>query len=102
MLFLCGGLEGCQDVSQLANPESVRGTENNATYLTLPRERGHKLVLVITTDSKLSLSHWDWWLHVCPSDLPVSWRGSAGAIQEEMALGLIIVKTDSSAVKPML
>lgn len=94
-----GRLPRCFSV---ANPESVRGTENNATYLTLPRERGHILVPVITADSELSLSHRDCWLHVCPSDLPGSQRGSAGAVQEELALGLIIVKTDSSAVKLMV
>lgn len=39
----------------VTNRESVMGTENNATYLTRKRERGHILMLVITAESKLSL-----------------------------------------------
>ena len=75
------------------------GTENNATYLTLNKERGHMLMLVITAESKLSLSHQEHWVHIAPPDLSASQRGSGGTIQEELALGLIIIKTVSSAVK---
>lgn len=45
------------------------GTENNATYLTLNRERRHTLMLVITAESKLSLSQQERWVHISPPTL---------------------------------
>lgn len=68
------------------------GTENNTTYLTLTRERGHRLTLVITAENQLPLSHQECWVHISPSDLSASHRCSGRTMQEELALGLIAIK----------
>lgn len=73
------------------------GAENTTTYLTLSRERG----LVITAESKLSLSHQQHWVRIAPPDF-ASQRGSGRTIQEELALGLIVIKTVSSSVTLMM
>lgn len=78
------------------------GTESTASYLILPRERGHTLTLVITAESRLSLSHRECHVHIAPPDLIASPRGSDGTVREELALQLIIIKTVGSAGKLMM
>lgn len=59
-------------------------------------------MLVITAEGKLSLSHQERWVRIAPPDLSASQGCSGGTIQEELALGLIIIKTVSSTVKLMM